>query len=63
MKPSLKPDRNAPRTPGGKPSKPAIARVDIVRAPTVARATPHRVVHSSGQGSRVAGNHITGAGK
>lgn len=63
MKPSLKPDLMVPRTPGGKPSKPAIARVDIIRVPTVARATPRRVVHSSGQGSRVAGNHVTGAGK
>lgn len=57
----MKPDRNAPRAPGARPSKPAVARVDIVRAPTVARATPTRVVHSTGEAGRVAGQRLTGA--
>lgn len=57
----MKPDPKAPRVPGQRPPSPALQRVDIVRLPTVARATPARVVHSSAEAVRVAGPRLTGA--
>lgn len=57
----MKPDRNAPRAPGAKPASPALKRIDIVRPSAVARATPARAVHSTGEAGRVAGQRLTGA--
>lgn len=56
-----KPDLNAPRTPGQPPHKGGLHRVDIVRPPTEGAAVPHRVVHSTATGSRIAGHRVTGA--
>lgn len=57
----MKPDHNQPRTPGVKPERPSQSRVDIVRPPTEGAAVPHRVVHSTATGSRIAGHRVTGA--
>ena len=57
----MKPDPKAPRVPGQRPPSPALQRVDIVRLPTVASATPARVVHSTAEAGRVARQRLTGA--
>lgn len=57
----MKTDPKTPRAPGGKQAPRGVKLVDIVRAPTVARATPTRVVHSTGEAGRVAGQRLTGA--
>lgn len=57
----MKPDPKAPRAPGQRPPSPALQRVDIVRLPTVASATPARVVHSTAEAGRVARQRLTGA--
>lgn len=57
----MKPDPKAPRAPGARPALPAVKRVDIVRLPTVAKATPARAVHSTAEAGRVARQRLTGA--
>lgn len=57
----MKPDPKAPRAPGQRPPSPALQRVDIVRLPTVAKATPARAVHSTAEAGRVARQRLTGA--
>lgn len=56
----MKPDKNAPRTPGTPLAKPAMRRSDIVRPPTVGAARPVRVLPESASGDRVAGQRLMG---